>query len=264
MSSPDVSSPAAGWVGGPIALGVWLTMREPVLAEHSARLGYDYACVDMQHGFCEYGDVATMLHALSAGSTVPIVRVPVNEPSIIGRVLDLGALGVIVPMVDDAQDARRAVAACRYPPAGERSFGPLAARVRHGEDYAETADQRVLCLPMIETARAVENIEAILSVPGVDGAYVGPADLSLSMGLRPGMDLDRPQIRAAVEAVAEACGRNGQVAGTHVRPDQVAAAAAAGLHMATVGGDLNPVLAALREAIAQAREGRLPEGRARP
>jgi 4-hydroxy-2-oxoheptanedioate aldolase len=229
-------------------------MREPLLAEHAARVGYDYICIDMQHGFCQYGDVRVMLHAAAVSGTAPIVRVPWNEPSMIGRVLDAGALGVIVPLVNDEDDARRVVDACRYPPIGERSFGPVAARVRHGSDYFESADEHVACLPMVETGDAVKNIDAILSISGIDGVYIGPADLSISMGLAPSMDIAEPEIAAALSTVVAACMRHGKVVGIHATASLAAERARAGYRMITVSGDIAPVMQAQREGLTVARE----------
>ena len=124
------------WRDGNTTLGAWLSLRDPLLAEVAATSGYDYVCVDMQHGRSDLGQVVAMLHAMARTPTVPIVRVPWNEQGIIGRVLDAGALGVIIPMVNSVEEAERAVAACRYTPAGTRSFGPLGANVRYGTGYA--------------------------------------------------------------------------------------------------------------------------------
>ena len=174
------------WRDGNTTLGAWLSLRDPLLAEVAATSGYDYVCVDMQHGMSDLGHVVAMLHAMARTPTVPIVRVPWNEQGIIGRVLDAGALGVIIPMVNSVEEAERAVAACRYTPAGTRSFGPLGANVRYGAGYAASANELVACIPMIETRQAVECLDDILSVPGIDAVYVGPADLSLTYGLPPG------------------------------------------------------------------------------
>ena len=176
------------WRDGGGAIGAWLSLRDPFLAEVAATAGYDYVCIDMQHGLADLAQTVTMLHAMARTPAVPLVRVPWNETGIIGRVLDAGALGVIIPMVNTPDEARRAVDACRYAPAGTRSFGPLGAAVRHGADYALEANDAVACIPMIETRQAIESIDEILAVPGIDAAYVGPADLALTYGLPPAID----------------------------------------------------------------------------
>ena len=184
------------WRDGGTALGAWLSLRDPLLAEVAATSGFDYVCVDMQHGLADLGQVVAMLHAMARTPTVPIVRVPWNEQGIIGRVLDAGALGVIIPMVNSVEEAERAVAACRYTPAGTRSFGPLGANVRYGAGYAASANELVACIPMIETRQAVESIDDILSVPGhrrrLRGARRPLAHLRPAAGARqPGRPLPR-------------------------------------------------------------------------
>ncbi len=155
------------WDRGETALGAFLFFREPLIAEAAALAGYDYVCVDMQHGLQSFEHTVTMLYAMARTETTPIVRVPWNEPSIIGRVLDAGAYGVIVPMVNTVEEARAAVAACRYAPVGSRSMGPVGVSARAGrEGYFSTANDKVLCIPMIETKQAVENVDEIAAVPG--------------------------------------------------------------------------------------------------
>lgn len=241
------------WQDGATVLGAWMFLREPVLAEAAGDAGYDYVCIDMQHGLASYTDAVAMLQALGRSAAAPVVRVPWNEPGIIGRVLDAGALGVIIPMVNDAQEAERAVAACRYAPAGSRSFGPLTAMTRHGVQYLGTANQQVACIPMIETVEAVERIDEILAVPGIDAVYVGPSDLSLTMGLPPLADHDDADFLDALATVVDSCNRNGVVPGVHASPALAAARAKQGFRMITVGFDHMPVMAAFRADLASSR-----------
>ncbi len=188
------------WGSGPV-LGAWMFLREPMTAEAAARVGYDYVVVDMQHGIASESEMLAMIQATEAAGAVPVVRVAHNDATSIGRALDAGALAVIVPMVNDAESAARAVAACRYAPEGSRSYGPVAAISRYSDDYALVANQTVACIVMIETKEAVESIDAILSVPGIDGVYVGPVDLSLTLGLPPDTDHDDPRFTDAIAAV---------------------------------------------------------------
>ncbi|MGB8862035.1 MAG: aldolase/citrate lyase family protein, partial [Ilumatobacteraceae bacterium] len=153
-----------------VALGAWIFLREPLLSEAASKAGYDYVCIDLQHGLVGFEDLTAHLQAVALGSAAPIVRVPWNEPWMIGRALDAGALGVIIPMVNTADEAARAVAACRYAPQGERSIGPIGAMTRH-PSYFRHANSAVMCIVMIETAQAVANIDEILSVPGIDAVY---------------------------------------------------------------------------------------------
>jgi 4-hydroxy-2-oxoheptanedioate aldolase len=241
------------WRDGGTALGAWISLRDPLLAEVAATSGYDYVCIDMQHGMSDYTHVTTHLHAMARTPTVPIVRVPWNEQGIIGRVLDAGALGVIIPMVNSPEEARRAVDACRYAPHGTRSFGPLGASTRYGGGYAGTANDVVACIPMIETRQAVESVDEILAVPGIDAVYVGPADLSLTYGLRPAVDHDGDPFNGALATIVDACQRHGVVPGIHANAELAAKRHAAGFRMITVGLDASPATAALRADVTAAR-----------
>src|SRR5437867_7348080 len=203
------------WQRDEAALGGWLTVPSSVSAEVFAHAGFDWLCVDMQHGLIDYQVALGMLQAISTTETVPIVRVPWNEPGIIGKSLDAGAYGVIVPLVNTRAEAEAAMAACRYAPRGFRSYGPSRASLYAGRDYFSRADETVLCIIQIETAEAVENLDEMLSVPGVDVAYIGPADLSVSLGLPPaGYHEDEKYVRS-VRAVLDACRRHGVVPGFH-------------------------------------------------
>ena len=201
---------------GGTALGAWMFLREPLVVEAAAQAGYDYVCIDMQHGLQSFEHTVTMLTAMARTPATPIVRVPWDEPSTIGRALDAGAYGVIIPMVNTVEQAAAAAAACRYAPAGNRSMGPVGVSARAPrEGYFESANANVLCIPMIETRQAVENVDEILSVPGIDAVYIGPADLSITFGLPPRMDQDDPEWNAAITRVREACVRHGVIPGIH-------------------------------------------------
>jgi 4-hydroxy-2-oxoheptanedioate aldolase len=241
------------WRNGGTALGGWLSLREPLLAEAAANSGFDYVCVDMQHGLADYGEVVTLLHAMARLPTVPIVRVPWNEQGIIGRVLDAGALGVIIPMVNSPEEARRAVAACRYAPKGARSFGPLTAGIRHGGGYFGGADDLVACIPMIETRQAVEAIDDILDVEGIDAVYIGPADLSITYGLPPGVDNPGEPFDGALAKVVDSCQRHGVVPGIHSIAALAAKRQQGGFRMITVGNDAGAAMAGMRADATSAR-----------
>jgi 4-hydroxy-2-oxoheptanedioate aldolase len=243
----------AQWRAGNTTLGAWLSLREPLLAEVAARAGYDYVCVDMQHGLQDLDQTTTLIHAMARTTAVPIVRVPWNEPGVIGRVLDAGSLGVIVPMVNTAEEAHRAVAACRYAPSGSRSFGPVIAGARYGSRYAVEANGAIACIPMIETREAVEAIDAILAVPGIDAIYVGPADLSMSYGLAPALDHADPLFVNALATIVDACRRHGVVPGIHASAAMAARRRVDGFQMITVGFELSAAIQALRGDITSAR-----------
>ncbi len=203
------------WREGNAAIGGWLSMPCSFSAEVMAHQGFDWLCVDMQHGVIDYHDAVPMLQAISTTETVPIVRVPWNDPWQIMKALDAGAMGVIVPLCNTAADAAAAVAACRYPPAGIRSSGPTRAVYYAGRDYQEHADEEVLCICMIETREGLDNLDEICSVPGLDMVYIGPADLSLALGLPPRADNPAPIHLETVQRIRETAHARGIRAGMH-------------------------------------------------
>ena len=204
------------WSRGETVIAGWLSIPSGYSAEVMAKAGYDALTVDMQHGVQDYQSLISCFQALSPQGPVPMVRVPWNEPGIIGKVLDGGAAGVICPMVNTAEEARALVSSMRYPPSGLRSHGPIRAGI-YGEagTYYKTANADVICMPMIETEQAVSNIDAILDVPGIDAVYVGPGDLGMSMGMPPAMDREEPVILRHYETVLKACEKRGIYAGLH-------------------------------------------------
>jgi 4-hydroxy-2-oxoheptanedioate aldolase len=224
------------WARGEVTYGAWLSIPSSFSAEVMAHQGFDWLCIDMQHGVIDYQVALTMLQAIGTTETIPIVRVPWNEPGIIGKVLDAGALGVIIPMVNSVEEAKQAVAACRYFPLGSRSFGPTRASYYAGTDYFLGANDQVACIPMIETKQAVERLDDILSVPGIDAVYVGPADLSITLGLPPGM-ANGGAFEDARVLIAKKCAEHGVTPGIHANAGLAEKHAAAGYRMITICGD---------------------------
>ena len=204
------------WAEGGNVVNGWLAIPSSISAELMAQSGWDSLCVDLQHGAIDYQTAVAMLQAISTTETVPLVRVPWNDPAIIGKVLDAGAYGVICPMVNTRAQCENFVGACRYAPAGYRSVGPLRAALYGGADYVKHANATVLTMAMIETREGVENLEAILATPGLDAVYVGPSDLSVSMGESAGFDPEFPEVLAAIRKIAKAAHRHGVVPGIHV------------------------------------------------
>jgi 4-hydroxy-2-oxoheptanedioate aldolase len=162
-------------------------------------------CVDQQHGVVDYASMVPMLQAIGAAGAAPITRVLSNDPYRIMKALDAGALGVIVPLVNDAGEAANAVAACRYPPHGIRSYGPIRASSVIGSRDPEDLAGEVLCIVMVETREGLENVEEIAATPGIDGIYIGPADLALSLGLPPSTSVTQDAHIEAVRRIREAC-----------------------------------------------------------
>jgi 4-hydroxy-2-oxoheptanedioate aldolase len=196
-------------------IGGWLSIPSSVSAEIMAHQGFDWLVVDTQHGAIDFNAALPMLQAISTTDTMPFVRVPWNEPSIIMKYLDAGAYGIVVPMIETKEDAERAVWAMRYPPAGMRSSGPFRATMYAGADYQDRANDELLLAVMIETAKALENLDAIASVPGIDALYIGPSDLSQALGLGPRYNADNPKHAETVTRIREACERHGKIPGVH-------------------------------------------------
>jgi 4-hydroxy-2-oxoheptanedioate aldolase len=197
------------WRAGEVTLGAWCVMPGAMGAEVLARQGFDWIMIDMQHGCLEYGDALAMIRAVDQTPAAPIVRVPWNEPGVIGRVLDAGALGVLVPVIQTAEDARKVVEAALYPPLGRRSFGPVRVGLRDGPTYFAGANERIAVVVMIETREALGAVDEIASVPGVSALFVGPFDLSLALGLTPGDNDGEPVFDEAIQRVTAAAKRAG-------------------------------------------------------
>ena len=242
-------------------LGAWLTVASSTIAEATARVGFDYVCADNQHGALDYQATVAMVQGVLLGGSRPIARVPWNEPGVIGKMLDAGCEGLVVPMVNSVEEAEAVVRACRYPPLGARSFGPVLAGIRH-DRYWRNANDTVAVIPMIETAQALRNIDAILAVPGVDAIYVGPADLSLSLGLPPGNNDDRTEFADALATIVASCRNAGVVPGIHSTGALAAKRVEQGFMMVTVTSDLVAMQVRMTQELAQAKEsgGSTPSG----
>src|SRR5206468_2944418 len=203
------------WARGEAVVNGWLSIPSAFSAEVMAHQGFDSLTVDMQHGVVDYQVAVTMLQAISTTGVMPLARVPWNDPARVMKILDAGVYGVICPMINTAAEAEALVQASKYPPRGYRSFGPVRASIYAGTDYAERANADIVVMPMIETAEALKNLDAILSTPGVDAIYVGPADLSLALGCKPRLDQTDAPVVEAQQQIVEACKRHNVVAGIH-------------------------------------------------
>lgn len=181
------------------------------------------------------------------------MRVPWNEPGIIGKSLDAGARGIIVPMVNTRASAEAAVRACRYAPAGGRSFGPARVSRQEGPGYYPRANDDVSVIPMIETVEALENLDGILSVPGVDAIYVGPSDLSVSLGLPPANNDGVAAFDEAYAAILDACRRHGVIAGCHTLSELCQRRIEQGFQMITITSDTTALARGLESELARAR-----------
>ena len=193
------------------AIGGWCVIPGSFTAEIMASAGFDWVCVDVQHGLIGYQEMLVMLQAVAVVGVPSIVRVPWNDPGWIMKALDAGAAGVIVPMVNSPAEAAAAVGACRYPPDGYRSWGPTRASLGVPDYSPELANRSVICAVMVETVAALEQLAEIVSVPGVDAVFIGPSDFALSMGFGP--RTDEPEHRRLLEGVPAVCRDHGVVAG---------------------------------------------------
>lgn len=247
------------WEQGKPVLNGWLSIACPFTAEIMAAQGYDALTIDLQHGLVGYEVATTMLQAMRASGVAPLVRVPWLDPGAVMRVLDAGAYGVICPMINTAEEAQRLVSFVRYPPMGVRSFGPLRAAfaVSAGDiaDYGAHADGHLLCFAMIETAEGVAHVDEIVTVPGLDGIYIGPADLTLGLtGNRypPGVDREEPELIETIQRLLDRAHQAGIRVGLHTAtPAYALRAVEWGCDLVTVANDAQ-LLAGAAHASVQA------------
>lgn len=244
------------WAEGRPAMNGWLSIGNPFTAEIMSRQGYDSLTIDIQHGALDYASVLAMLQAMQASGTTPMARVPWREPGIIMKALDAGAQGIICPMINSGAEAAEFVSYLRYPPHGQRSFGPTRASIAYG-GYGTAANDQVLALAMIETAEGMANLAEIAATPGLDGIYVGPADLTLGTQggrLAPGFDREEPEMIDLIGQILAACKRNGIRACIHCgTPAYAARAIGWGFDLTTVSGDSRLLAAAAAASVQELR-----------
>jgi 4-hydroxy-2-oxoheptanedioate aldolase len=245
------------WASGKAVVNGWLAIPSAFSAEVLSKCGFDSITVDLQHGVQDYMSMVACFQGMQASPVTPMVRVPWNEPGIIGRVLDGGAMGVICPMINTKKEAEDFVSFCKYPPRGTRSNGPIRAGM-YGEasSYQSTANAETLCIPMIETKTAVDNLEAILDVEGIAGIYVGPSDLGFSYGMVPKLDRDEPEILKIYDKLLKESDKRGIHVGIHTGSAAYAAhAIGMGFTLVTYGpNDAALMASAAKTGIAQIRK----------
>ena len=242
------------WKADAAAINGWLAIANSFSAEVMAHQGWDSLTIDLQHGVIDYAAMVTMLQAISSTPTVPVVRVPWLEPGILMKSLDAGAYAVICPMVNTREDAQNLVAWTSYAPRGTRSFGPVRAALYAGADYAQQANDTIVRFAMIETRQALDNIDAILSVEGLDAIYIGPSDLSLSLGCRPVFDDCDPLAEQAIDHILERAKAHGMVAGIHNgSPDVAVARIAKGFRFTTLSSDARLLAAGSQQLLGRMR-----------
>jgi 4-hydroxy-2-oxoheptanedioate aldolase len=242
------------WKSGGAAVNGWLSIPNSFSAETMAHQGWDTLTIDMQHGMIDYQAMIPMLQAISTTATVPVVRVPWLEPGILMKTLDAGAYGVICPMVNTREDAQKLVAYTHYAPRGTRSFGPVRATLYAGADYAQHANDTIVTFAMIETAQALDNLDDILSVEGLDAIYIGPSDLSLALGCTPTFDDLDPKAAEAVEHILARAKAHGVVAGIHNgTPESALKRIAKGFQFVTISSDARLIAAGAQQIIGTMR-----------
>jgi len=206
------------WAEGGTAINGWMHIPSAWSAEVMAQEDWDSLTIDLQHGLADYETAVSMFQAIATTDIIPMARSTWNDPAQIMRLLDAGAYGIICPMINNRAEAETFVGACRYPPLGYRSLGPTRARIYAGADYAQHANDTIVTLAMVETQEALDNLEDILATPGLDGVFVGPGDLGLSLTGQMGMDMSDPALAQALATIAKTTRENGRIAGIWV-PD---------------------------------------------
>jgi len=223
---------------GKPSVGTWIAMGNPDVSEQLAALGFDWVVFDVEHGLFTMPNVQRMMQSMSSTSNcIPLVRVPINEPVYFKWALDMGAYGVVVPWVNTGEEALKAVQACKYPPEGIRGCGPRRASKYYSQyaDYVNKANDEVLLVVMIETQKALDNLDEILSVKGVDAAYIGPDDLSLNLGVF--LQKEHPKFKAALDKVLEKCRKHGVTPGMHCNEQNIADAISQGFQFCALNDD---------------------------
>lgn len=237
-----------------ITLGTWITTASADIAEILADGGFDWLVFDMEHAPLDIETVQTLLQATRKSDIVPIIRVAWNDQVLIKRALDIGSYGILVPLVNSKEDAVRAVQAAKYPPEGFRGVGPRRASnyYRHFQDYLARANDEIMIIVQIEHFKAVDNIDSILSVEGLDAVYIGPADLTASMGMFG--QYEHPKVVEAIKKVLLSCKKAGIPAGTHAFDAQSAInLTSKGFRLITVGTDVGFLIQGCSETLKEVK-----------
>ena len=243
------------WKKDKAVINGWLSIPNSFTAEAMAKMGWDSITIDMQHGQNDYSISIAMLQAISNSSAVPFVRVPWIEPGIIMKMLDAGVGGIIAPMINNREECEKFVSYCRYPPLGQRSFGPMRAQLIYGSDYFQTANSQIVTLAMIETQEAVNNLNEILSVDHLNGIYIGPADMSLAFGLAPKFDIKEDPVFSNIKLIVQKAKEHGKIAGIHNGTTQYAKEMIAlGYQFVTISSDYRGMTSFAQNIVKEMKE----------
>jgi 4-hydroxy-2-oxoheptanedioate aldolase len=247
------------WQSGRAVINGWCGIPSGFAAELMAHMGWDSLVIDTQHGVVDYRDMLSMLQGISTTEVTPMVRVAWNDPAQIMKALDAGSYGIICPMVNSRAECEAFVGACRYAPRGYRSSGPIRAALYGGPDYTAKANDTVLAFAMIETKDALANLDAIMSTPELDAIYVGPSDLSVSLGFPHGLDRSEDRVMAALKDILAACRKHGIKAGIHTGSTAYAKRMIGmGFDFVTVLGDTRLLTIAGTQAVKEMRADAAP------
>lgn len=242
------------WGEGGHVVNAWLAIANAYSAEVMAHENFDSVTVDMQHGMVDFQAGVGMLQALSTRDATPLARVPWNDPAAIMKILDAGAYGIICPMINNRAECEKFVGACRYAPAGYRSFGPARGLLYGGPDYAQHANDTVITFAMIETAEALDNLDEIMTTPGLDAVYIGPNDLAISLGNPPSPEPVADNVIEAVDRILAAAKRHDIIAGMHCPSGSSARDKfSKGFQFCTIANDARLMALACQQEIAAAR-----------
>ena len=240
-------------VNGEVAIGTFIGIGHPDVTEKLSALGYDWLLLDGEHSPMSFETMQNLMQAMKGSATIPIVRVQWNDPVVIKRALDIGAYGILIPWVNNKEEAEAAIAACKYPPTGIRGVGPRRAALATGPDYLGTANDNILVAVQIETVEAVKNIDEILAVNGVDTVYIGPFDLCMSMyGTPP--KWDDPKYLEAFDIVLKAAEKAGKPAGMFAASSNIEWAVEKGFKFISIDSDDTFIMSAGNRALKKAKE----------
>jgi 4-hydroxy-2-oxoheptanedioate aldolase len=233
---------------GETVFSSWCTLASPIVAETIARAGFAAVVLDAQHGLWDTASIIAGIGGVHHGGAAPLVRVPLNDFAFVSRALDFGVEAIIAPMINTAADARAFAAAAKYPPLGERSFGPSRAMALQGRtvatDYLREANEGTLTLAMIETPAALSNVDAIAATPGIDALFVGPYDLSTALSGGKAQDITAPEVEKAIDKICTAATKAGKIPGIYCADaERALAMAKRGFRFITIGSDLGIVRA---------------------
>ena len=247
------------WENHKPALNGWLSINCSFTAEIMSRQNYDSLTIDMQHGLIDFPDLLGMLQAITGSDVTPIVRVPWLDPSYIMKALDAGASGIICPMINNKKEAEKFVSFMKYPPLGNRSFGPTRQNIVNGSEYYQSANEEVLCIAMIETEDAMKNLTEIIQTPGLDAVYIGPADLTLGTTqgrLAPGMDRQEEEMIDRIKIILNEAKKANKKACLHcVKTSYAITAVKWGFDLVTLNSDTRLLASAASNSINEFRNG---------